>query len=135
MLSALRGTSRFFALLYIVATVSVGIPDALGQSAPTLILPYTISTIAGGGSALALDNPGDLYFDDGTHATIREISSASFAPTMVGASGNPGIFVHAPGRNDIHFDEPCFEFGFRAGKWWCGGNTAVHCYCDAIERD
>jgi len=50
MFSALGCTRRLIALLSVVLTTVLCLPEASGQTAPTVVLPYTISTIAGGGA-------------------------------------------------------------------------------------
>src|SRR5271168_1422556 len=50
MLSALRSARSFVVLLAVLVNVPLCTKDSFGQTAPTVVLPYTISTIAGGGA-------------------------------------------------------------------------------------
>ncbi len=105
-------------------TVCAG-ADAAGDGCPA-----TQANFSGSNSVLtsALDNLGNLYFDDGAHQTIRKISSTSFAPTAIGTSATPGIFVHAPpGATSISTTLPATS-DFTLGTQNCTTNTGDQSY-------
>jgi pectin methylesterase-like acyl-CoA thioesterase len=94
--------------------------DAAGDGCPA-----TQASFSGSNSVLtsALDNLGNLYFDDGTHATIRKISSTSFVPTTVGTSATPAIFVHAPAGTTSISTTLAANSDFTLGAQSCTTNT------------
>jgi len=105
-------------------TVCTG-ADAAGDGCPA-----TQANFSGSNSVLtpALDNLGNLYFDDGTHQTIRKISSTSFAPTASGASATPGVFVHAPAGATSISTTLAANSDFALGTQSCTTNTSDQTY-------
>lgn len=106
--------------------------NAAGDSCPA-----TQASFSGSNSVLTpgLDNLGNLYFDDGTHATIRKISSSSFAPTTIGTSVTPGIFVHAPAGTTSIATTLAANSDFSLGAQSCttnGGDQSYDCIIPVI---
>jgi hypothetical protein len=99
--------------------------DAAGDGCPA-----TQANFSGSNSVLtsALDNLGNLYFDDGAHQTIRKISSTSFAPAAIGTSTTPGIFVHAPAGTTSISTTLAANSDFTLGAQSCTSNTGDQSY-------
>ncbi len=99
--------------------------DAAGDGCPP-----TQASFSGSNSVLtlSLDNLGNLYFDDGAHATIRKMSSTSFAPTAIGASATPGIFIHAPAGTTSISTTLAANVDFALGAQSCTTNASDQTY-------
>ncbi len=93
--------------------------------------PATQANFSGSNSVLtpAVDNLGNLYFDDGTHQTIRKISATSFAPTVIGTSTVPSVFVHAPAGSTSISTTVAPNSDFSLGAQSCITNTDLTYDC------
>jgi pectin methylesterase-like acyl-CoA thioesterase len=99
--------------------------DAAGDGCSAMLASFS-----GSNSVLtpALDNLGNLYFDDGTHQTIRKISAASFAPTTIGTTATPSVFVHAPAGTTSITTTLAPNSDFTLGSQSCTTNAGDQTY-------
>ena len=120
----LDGNTGYIRKIAIGSTACAG-ADGAGDGCPA-----TQASFSGSNSVLtpALDNLGNLYFDDGTHTTIRKISSTSFAPAGIGTSATPGIFVHAPAGTTSISTTLAANSNFALGAQSCTTNSSDQSY-------
>jgi pectin methylesterase-like acyl-CoA thioesterase len=113
-----------------IRKIGIGTTACAGSDAAGDGCPATQSNFLGSNNVLtpALDNLGNLYFSDGTHLTVRKISSTSFAPTAIGTSATPGIFVHAPAGTTSVSTTLAANSDFTLGAQSCTANTSDQTY-------
>jgi pectin methylesterase-like acyl-CoA thioesterase len=106
------------------ATACAG-ADAAGDGCPA-----TQANFLGSNNVLtpALDNLGNLYFTDGTHLSVRKISSTSFAPAAIGSGATPSIFVHAPSGTTSISTTLAVNTDFTLGTQSCTTNVSDQSY-------